>query len=134
MQLINCAPVRRGSYQRPRSAVIAAYEWNGSLFAPDSGEALAAGDVRLFFVPAIPFSNRVADAVPRWGGAAYPLQRYLLRIAPIHGNGWRRAGIWSSDARARDSAQQCTTPQETTRKNGRLPTARGKRSTSPRTH
>jgi aldose 1-epimerase len=80
---------------------IAAYEWNGKpILRPTPGEALAAGDVRLFSsYPLIPFSNRIADAMLRWGGAAYPLQRYLPGEShAIHGNGWRRA--WNMVERA----------------------------------
>jgi aldose 1-epimerase len=80
---------------------IAAYEWNGKpILRPTPGEALAAGDVRLFSsYPLIPFSNRIADATLRWGGEAYPLQRFLTgETHAIHGNGWRRA--WSVVAQA----------------------------------
>jgi aldose 1-epimerase len=73
---------------------IAAYEWNGKpILRPTSGEALAAGDVRLFSsYPLIPFSNRIAAATLHWGGSAYPLQRYLPGDShAIHGNGWCRA-------------------------------------------
>jgi aldose 1-epimerase len=73
---------------------IAAYEWNGKpILRPTSGEALAAGNVRLFSsYPLIPFSNRIADATLHWGGTAYPLRRYVPGEShAIHGNGWRRA-------------------------------------------
>jgi aldose 1-epimerase len=73
---------------------IAAYEWSDKpVLRPTSGEALAAGDVRLFAsYPLIPFSNRIADATLHWGDTAYPLQRYLPGEShAIHGNGWRRA-------------------------------------------
>ena len=80
---------------------ITAYEWNDKpILRPTSANALAAGDVRLFSsYPLIPFSNRIADGVLHWGGAAYPLQRYLPGEShAIHGNGWRRA--WSVVERA----------------------------------
>jgi aldose 1-epimerase len=80
---------------------IAAYEWNRKpILRPTPGEALAAGDVRLFSsYPLTPFSNRIADAMLHWGGTAYPLQRYLPgETHAIHGNGWRRA--WSVVAQA----------------------------------
>jgi aldose 1-epimerase len=73
---------------------IAAYEWSDeAILRSTPGEALAAGDVRLFSsYPLIPFSNRIADATLRWGGEAYPLQRFLPgEPQAIHGNGWRRA-------------------------------------------
>ncbi|MDQ2962016.1 MAG: aldose 1-epimerase, partial [Pseudomonadota bacterium] len=89
-----CAGPARLTLAPEVGGAIAAYEWNGkSILRPTPGEALAAGDVRLFSsYPLVPFSNRIADATLHWGGTTYPLQRYLAGEAhAIHGNGWRRA-------------------------------------------
>ena len=102
MQLIElCAGHARLALAPEVGGAIAAYEWNGKpILRPTSGDALAAGDVRLFSsYPLIPFSNRIADAMLHWGGTAYPLQRYLPGEShALHGNGWRRA--WSVVERA----------------------------------
>jgi aldose 1-epimerase len=85
---------------------VAAFECDGvPLFRPTSSSALAAGDVRGFACyPLVPFSNRIAGAKLRWGGATYSLPSYLDGdSSAIHGNGWQRAWQVLATGRSRAS-------------------------------
>jgi aldose 1-epimerase len=73
---------------------VVAFERDGApIFRPTPSDAIAAGDVRRSACyPLVPFSNRIAQAKLHWGGATYPLARFLPEEPhAIHGNGWRHS-------------------------------------------
>ena len=84
---------------------VVAFRWRGlDVMRATPPQALAERNVRLCSsFPLVPFSNRIADATLRDGGATHALQRnYPGHPHAIHGVGFQRA--WTLEAGADDRA------------------------------